>query len=179
MNHCMIDMETLGTDPRSVVLSVGIVAFTKEGLGDEMLWDLTITDQLKAGRKIDADTLHWWMSQGETAKEVFAASKNGIGLRDFLPNFQSWVNAHGGQHVLPWSNGATFDIVIMEDLFKTCNMVAPWKYWNARCYRTLKASNKNSMKRAFEGVKHNALDDARHQALCVIDAIAQNPALDA
>ncbi len=39
----------------------------------------------------------------------------------------------------------------------------PWKFWQEMCFRTfLEMSPRVSV--AFEGVPHNALDDAAHQA---------------
>ena len=64
--HAMIDIETLGTEPDSVVLSVGAVKFDPFTLTDphaKTLWRPEIDAQSNAGRSVLDDTLQWWAKQ--------------------------------------------------------------------------------------------------------------------
>jgi hypothetical protein len=69
------------------------------------------------------------------------------------------------QDVLVWSNGASFDIPILNSAFNDVNVAAPWKFYNERCYRTMKNLYPDVPYARAEGsVAHNALHDARDQA---------------
>jgi hypothetical protein len=72
MQDVMIDLETLGTSPRSCFVTAGAIRFCsktgavapiEEGLYYRIEWDLR-------RRSVDPDTLQWWMSQGEAAQKA-------------------------------------------------------------------------------------------------------------
>jgi hypothetical protein len=63
-----------------------------------------------------------------------------------------------------WSHGAVFDIVIIEDLLRQMGRTEPWKFWNCRDTRTLFDLADPDMPQA---AKHNALEDAKRQAIGV------------
>ncbi len=71
-----------------------------------------------------------------------------------------------------WGNGADFDNAILAHCYSRLGRPAPWKFWNSRCYRTLKSFSPVRGKRI--GVHHHALDDAKTQAA---DAMAIAAAL--
>ena len=61
--HAMIDIETLGTTPDCVVLSVGAVKFDPYKLEEphsKMLWRPSGDEQINANRRVDQNTLEWW-----------------------------------------------------------------------------------------------------------------------
>lgn len=62
--HIMIDVETLGTRPGSVVTNIGVCAFDIEadGWADPGLEiGLNPQEQIDLGFKVDWDTIRWWM----------------------------------------------------------------------------------------------------------------------
>ena len=64
--HAMIDIETLGTEPGSVVLSVGAVKFdpfTAQEPHAKTLWKPNVDQQTVAERSILDSTLEWWAKQ--------------------------------------------------------------------------------------------------------------------
>jgi exodeoxyribonuclease VIII len=77
-----------------------------------------------------------------------------------LKLFADWLP----KNVLVWGNGASFDNAILAQCYRAVGMDFPWKFWNDRCYRTLKNL---VLDVPFErtGTHHNALDDARSQAI--------------
>ena len=78
MNHLMIDLETLGTLADSVVLSVGAVKFDLDSDAvDErgFYGSVSIDSNLEAGRRIEEDTLLWWLKQPVAAQAVFFEDK--------------------------------------------------------------------------------------------------------
>jgi len=69
---------------------------------------------------------------------------------------------------LVWGNGADFDNMMLASLYDACRLAVPWKYYSNRCYRTLKSFSRPSDMVTREGIHHNALDDAVHQAYVAV-----------
>ena len=69
-----------------------------------------------------------------------------------------------------WGNGAGFDNVIMRSAYQATNLVEPWLHWNDRDVRTIVDLGRTLLgfdpkkELPFEGVRHSALADAKHQA---------------
>ena len=63
--HVMIDLETLGTTPDAVILSIGGVKFDPNGdrIFDEFIYKLDIDEQQQRGRTTNEDTMSWWATQ--------------------------------------------------------------------------------------------------------------------
>lgn len=157
--HVMVDLETLGLTPDSVVLSIGAVVFDATTTHSEHHWVLN-PDQ--PGRRIDPNTVKWWLNQSDAARNAITHPKEmwtlGRALDDFGYLFDTNTRI--------WSNGANFDIPILEHVYARAfgPMTPPWKYKNTRCYRTVRAmfpSIGDKVNSTDE--EHNALDDARHQ----------------
>lgn len=164
MNELQIDFETLGTNPDTVVISVGAQFFDleKKLLGPSFYMAFDIEDQLKKGRSINADTLKWWMSQSDAAKKVF--KEKAKPTQEVLNTFVYWVKANSSKKTLkPWGNGSTFDISIMEDLLRSYDLDVPWQYYNIYDLRTFRRFVANNAKVEKIGVNHNALDDCQSQ----------------
>lgn len=176
----MLDLETLGTKADTAVLSIGLVLFNREKILGEKYIVPSLSVQLKkAGRAVDASTLTWWMQQETAAKQVFKESNASIlTISGAVSDMLTFINGvTRDPNLLVWSNGAGFDVPIIEHMIHSVNLEAPWKFWNIRCYRTLKCLY-DIEKEALKGVKHNALDDARFQAECVMGFLQKNPELD-
>lgn len=162
MQHIMLDIETLDTSPSAVILSIGAVKFdptTESPLGDKFYEVINVQSNLDAGRTISGDTLSWWMKQDDDARAVFNAPR--ISLEEALTKFMEYFD-HPDYQV--WGNGADFDNVIVQNALNARGWKTPWKYFNNRCYRTLKNMPGTPKMAAFAG-KHNALVDACAQAL--------------
>lgn len=166
MRDVMIDFETLGTVADAVILSIGAVKFDidSDKMDDEAFYaSISIDSNLAAGRRIQEDTLIWWMKQDEAAQNVFFESK--MDLSAALEEFHAWFDPKMFKQYRVWSNGADFDIPMIQHAWKNAGWDMPWQFWNNRCFRTLK-----NMPRADEAAKvpnpgkHNALSDAIVQA---------------
>lgn len=169
IKHVMFDIETLGTEPESVVTSLGVVAFYKDGeVISSFETYFNIQQQLAAGMTVSGNTLVWWLKQSEEAKNslVFGQEGRYNGVADMLINFDLWVADYGlKENTTYWANGASFDFPILEGLYsKFGEDGPPWKYYNQRCFRTIKGlPGANDVKPKREGVHHDALDDAKFQ----------------
>ena len=168
--HLMFDIETLATVPNAIVLSVGAVLFTKEGIVDKFYVNLSMKEQLDKGRAISESTFYWWMQQSQEAST--ALTKDVFAVRSGLGQLWHWMN-HTCQidmkHVKVWGNGATFDNVIMRDILKQYGYSEEymWRFWNDRCHRTYVAEN--NIKKVEPTVAHDALADAAAQAHTLIN----------
>lgn len=178
MNDLMIDIETLGKGTDAVVVSIGAVFFdiANGHLGPEFVGKFNIDQQLERGRKVDGSTLQFWLTQDEEAKSLFSeihavdTADTLIALNDFIQGTRDKLHyVAPGSKLRVWGNGATFDIVIMESLYKSYGAEAPWSFrdiMDLRTFRRFLGHNDNIIN---NGIKHNALDDAKAQAQFILD----------
>lgn len=179
--HIMIDIETWGLDSKSVICSIGAVVFNKDGIGDDQFYveNLSIKDQVGLfARTINPDTVRWWMGQSDESRKCFSKNESyGSGLVSFC----SWIKKASDTSFYDleedtikdptcfiWSKGS-FDINILEDAIRTYPLGIPWHYRNVVDLRTLSLLIQPNVDHS--GVAHNALDDARNQALQGIDIL--------
>ena len=171
MKHIMLDLETLGTVASAAIMSIGACRFDlATGAVDDSGFyaSISIESNLDYGRRIQEDTLLWWLKQEVAAQNVFHESKEhlvtALGLlSEFIGNNDYTV----------WSNGADFDIPMLAHAYNQVQLEMPWKFWNSRCFRTYKnLPGAKDIRAPALGVKHNALSDAYQQAqtVCAIHA---------
>lgn len=163
MKHIMVDLETLGTVSDACILSIGAVRFDLESveIDDKGFYaSVSIDSNLQAKRRIQEDTLLWWLKQDPAAQGVFHESKQTLGTA--LVELADWMGDDTG-HM--WSNGADFDLPMLAHAYTTFGMEVPWQFWNSNCFRTYKKlPGAKNIRAAVTGVKHNALSDAYTQA---------------
>lgn len=164
--NVMVDLETMGNSSNSAIISIGAVAFNKEIIGPEFYCVVDLESSMKSGASLDASTVMWWMKQSDAARAQFNSAKT-KNLAKALQDFTFYMQGFGSDKVKLWGNGAAFDNVILSSAYKMCQLKQPWKFWNDMCYRTLKNMNPD-VKMDRSGVYHNALDDAKSQALHLI-----------
>jgi len=165
--HVMIDLETMGTRPDAPIVAIGAVAFDANGVIDTFYRVVSLSSAVSAGAVISPDTVMWWLQQDDAARAALVANDGCdpwaidaalIDLRPFIEDF-----ADAGV----WGNGATFDNVILSEAYKRSSWETPWQFWKDKCYRTVKGMYPE-VKLERSGTHHNALDDARTQALHLI-----------
>lgn len=166
MNHVMIDLETLGTTADAVIMSIGAVKFDPHSsdLDDDVGFyaSISVESNLEKRRRIDEDTLIWWLGQEPAAQAVFREPKQTLG--NALESLSDWVGP-SPDDIFIWSNGADFDIPMLAHAFRSFDWIPPWYKYGARCFRTMK--NLPAAKRvpkAPNAAKHNAFSDAVAQA---------------
>ena len=161
MNHVMIDLETIGNDIDGIFTTIGACTFdpVTGDIGKTFYTHVNWESAVEAGRTITPDTVKWWMGQPEEARKEIV--QDGLPLADALTLLKSWLP----EEAVVWGNGPLFDIAKLEHAFGYYNI--PWKFYNVRCVRTICDLAKGRVSREdipFNGDKHNALDDAVHQA---------------
>lgn len=156
--HTMVDLETLGRRAGCSILSIGATYFDETGVEGEFYAVVNQASCEKAGLHTDPETLAWWEKQSEDARKVLEESRTGgMPLIDALDLFGIFV---GKTKV--WGNGADFDNAILYACYAAVGKEVPWKFWDSRCYRTLKGLFP-SVKLVRQGTYHNALADAISQ----------------
>lgn len=181
--HIMIDCETLGLKPGSIILSIGAVAFDpqmyKGPLGAEYYAKCSPLDGQHKGLTIDASTVAWWMQQEDAARhEAFSGTQTIeqalFGLNDF---FHEQRQRTEDGIIRVWSHGLTADIIWLEEVYRRLNITVrpPWNYREPRDTHTLFDLAQIDLSRYSEAgeVHHNALADARCQARAVVAAYQQ------
>ncbi len=166
-NHLSVDLETMGTNPDAPINSIGGKFFDPETgeMGPE--FSKTI-DAKTGGGTVDISTIEWWLVQSSEARSAILV--NQIPLDDALLQFREFISEHSDEKFVQiWGNGATFDNAILRRSYERQGIPCPWRYCNDRDVRTIVELGKTIGFDArtaipFEGVPHNALDDASHQA---------------
>ncbi len=185
MLHLMIDLETLATSPRAGVIQISAVLFHDEpGYKEAGVFDkhYSVGHNMMADRTISPDTVKWWQ-QGDRAakyaKHEFGAPHQ---LQDCATEFRAWYDAFPKKPSCIWSNGASFDLPIMRDLFEQFGVAGkkntPWPYWNECCFRTITRPEKSAwdaFKKSYQFMfgqgAHDGLFDARMQAEFLVQLI--------
>ena len=157
--NVMLDLETLGTRPGSIITAIGAVRFSPEnGISDRYYAAIDPADGQRLGFTMDASTVIWWMRQSDAARSLYA-DPMAMPLADALGGFARFAKG-----ALIWGNGADFDNALLAEAYIRCGMRVPWPHSASRCFRTLKDLRPDiPMERV--GTHHNALDDAATQAL--------------
>lgn len=165
----MLDLETLGTKPGSVILAIGATKFSVEkGIIDTFYVRVDAKSCVALGLKMDPETVMWWLRQEDAAR--LEITKPGEHICRALQKFSEWLHQGGDDDMEIWGNGAAFDNVLLADAYALAELTRPWKFWNDRCYRTVKSLRPDiAMPRS--GTHHNALDDAKTQALHLIQIL--------
>lgn len=181
MKNVMVDLETLGSRAGCAILSIGAVAFDPVlgvHLHNGHYRVVTTESCVAAGLHIDQGTVDWWEKQSLEAQKVLVAAGQdgeragsgtdlipGVGalpLGAALAEFNTYLTKFG-EDVRVWGNGADFDNAVLASAYAAADVPLGWKFYNSRCYRTLK-NLLPEIKVRRSGTHHNALDDAITQA---------------
>ncbi|NNT83385.1 exonuclease [Escherichia coli] len=168
--HLMIDLETMGTNTNAPIVVIGAVFFDPQTgeIGPVFYIVISLTDAMNTGTVPDGGTIKWWLKQSSEARAAILTDQ--VKLKDALSRFREFINEYSDEKfVQVWGNGATFDNAILRTSYERLDIPCPWRYHNDRDVRTIVELGKTIDFDArilipFEGVRHNALDDARHQA---------------
>lgn len=178
--EAMIDLETLSIQRNACILTIGCIKFNrfqKEILPLDKLEKFYVRIDLKSCEELgfvkDTYTEMWWNNQCEEAKYEAFTNPDRIHIKDALIQLKIFLQPC--KYI--WSQG-TFDTLILDEAYKKCNIVTPWKYWNCRDCRTVfdvlnfnyfdfKQINSSSI------TYHNALEDCYSQILGLWHALRE------
>jgi len=167
MKYLMLDLETLGKGNNALVTTISAVQFdlSTGKIGAEIELGLDWEEEIEKGAEIDISTFRWWLNQNKEAQErmintpTFAVKTALIQFANFIvKNFKDLNN------VRLYGNGATFDNVIIRNLYQRHGIEFILPYWCDKDVRTLvDITGINPRDYEFEGVKHRGVDDCKHQ----------------
>ncbi len=168
MKHIMLDIETMGNSSEAAIMSIGACYFDPSTgeIGHTFHEEVNLESSVSFGLKMDPSTIIWWMKQEDEARSKFYDNDDAKSL----PHVLALLNGFVDESAKVWGNGSTFDNTIIKNAYNKCHGTdAPWKFWNDRDVRTMVELGKQigiDPKRdmPFDGVKHDALADAIHQA---------------
>ena len=164
--HAMIDLETLGTTPDTVALTIGGVKFDPNNISpskDYFYHRFDVDEQLDRGRSVDNSTIEWWGNQPADIREEALGDADRTTVLDVLKALNKWCV---GVDAI-WAQGPAFDIVILEHMFRQYEHHVPWPFWKIRDSRTLFQIMPKDPRKEIDFDAHNALEDCKVQARCV------------
>ncbi|WP_048794726.1 MULTISPECIES: 3'-5' exonuclease [Serratia] len=175
MRHIMLDLETMDNRPSAAIVAIGAVAFDLASgtLGKRFYQRVDLENSQKHGGTIGADTVKWWLRQSAEARSEIATD-DAVTLGCALGELQCFIMRNGAiEDVRIWAKGTDFDLPIINTALASVGLTPVWRFWNARDVRTIEEAAKDAgmdlhTAVPFDGAKHNALDDAIHQAKTVI-----------
>lgn len=163
--HVVPDIETLGTDSNSVILSIGAVAVCNNQIVGEFYANVKgAEDLVNLGFVADQATIDWWNNpEREEAKKSLSEDQRDI--VDVLKQYAKWLSKVNATY--SWGYGSDFDNAIIANAFKRMKVDNPIRWYNHRCLRTLATALDIPINRD-KGVHHNALADAINQGQTLI-----------
>lgn len=186
-HHVVCDLETLGTDPDAVILSVGLVRvmfddehyryFIPE-ISDRVLdtaqWSMyhpvhqdlmyrtcNMDGQIVSGRTVDINTHQWWSNQASVPRQVLTdAILTTTPPVDLSMSLRSFICPDD----CVWGKGPTFDNAILRHYIKQMDSASLWKFRNDRCLRTIDDFLRGDTLPFNNAVPHHAFYDAYYEA---------------
>jgi exodeoxyribonuclease VIII len=166
MKDIMVDLETFGTEVGSMIVSIGAVKFdlTTGHMGEEFYININAESCSKYGLVADGGAVNFWLQQPAEAQLALFKSPR-VSLPEGLAEFSKFYGDFRKSNI--WGNGCCFDNMLLRAAYKAIGKEEPWGFRNDRDVRTIvqlgKLAGLEKNNQVFEGVKHNALDDAKHQ----------------
>jgi len=158
MKDLMLDLETLGIGPTSVIIQLGACYFDRNTgeIGDKFEQSIDVGDSLMQGLTIDNSTIKWWLEQEEEYRTWLLDTD---WLVESLVKFTKFCTK---KIEAVWSH-ATFDFPILVNAFQTCDLKLPFHYRAARDIRTLVDLSEQDFDKKKKDKTHNALEDCIYQ----------------
>lgn len=195
--HIVLDIETLGTEITSVILSAGLCRVmynTHTGRYEvaseqDCLYTVFRTvEQLIAGRTVDLATQQWWSDKSPEAQAVIqqsmlATRPDSVSLSQ-VANFITMVTDQKTpayvevsirqleSDTVIWGRGPRFDNNLLGHFFVQMFGHEPWKFRNDRCLRTIDDMMISHCTHKNE-CWHHALHDAIHEAHSLVQVANQ------
>jgi hypothetical protein len=180
----MFDVETLGKESNSVILSMAAIYFkpedkpTPQELRDNAFFvKLDVTDQIKRlNRKVGKTTMQWWSKQCDNVRrKSFSPSSEDVRFEDGYEAMRQWAKSKNDDKCWVWARG-NLDQLVLDSMEEQLEIDSIWKFARWRDVRTaidfLYETNRGYCEIDYPGfdpslhiTKHNPIDD------CVFDVM--------
>ena len=160
--HLMVDIETMGTEPYSSIVSIGAVEFDLQTgkTGKSFYRNISLKSCEEIGLKLNADTVMWWMKQSDEARESLTYGP----VDDIVAVLDSFTDFCSQEKYEIWGNSARFDLGLLQNAYDVIGEPIPWDHRKERDVRTLVALYPKAKKaQTWDGTDHNALSDCYKQ----------------
>lgn len=166
MRIAMLDIETFGLSPDSVVTQIAACFFelaTGQIKSIHTWWPSLEEQQTRA---VDLSTIMWWLEQNNAARQSLKAPQGFRDKRDNIFNdLKCLLAPRDGEEFGPtvWAKPAMFDLPILTSYF---GGKKPWHYRNERDMQTIVRMYDPASLLApekDESQAHNAAYDAKYQ----------------
>lgn len=179
----MFDVETLGVESNSVVLSAALTHFDPMEEPDyQKLLENTIfvkfnaKEQIDAGRKVDIGTLEWWKNQHEYVRAIsFDPKVDDLSVQEGFARLHNFMGKYPNAHKQTmWARGS-LDQLVIDSLAKKFDLQPITNYNMWRDVRTavdiMYGSTNGYCEVEFEGFKRH--DVIKHHPVhdCALDAM--------
>lgn len=135
----MLDIETLGVRPHSIVVVIGAIKFERDikiypiEKYEKFYIRINSDSCRNVGMIKEENTINWWYTQDSKVRYEALENPDRVDIKKALEEFTKWF----GKSTYIWGNGDDFDCSILGEAYKRCNMEIPWKFYNTRDVRTL------------------------------------------
>jgi len=177
----VVDIETLAQSQDAVIGSIGVVIVDVAQL--QVVDEFYCRVDLAQGRQRDDDTLAFWERQkveSPAAWEEMFGNAGRLFLVDALQALSNFLSRYFSKAaaVELMGNGSEFDNVLLADAYRQWGVEQPWWFRGNQSLRTVVWMGRQLLdidpkyQLPFEGVRHHALHDARHEAAYLLDIMA-------
>lgn len=171
MKALMIDIETLGLNPTTVVHQIGFCGADLT-TGEYLIEPTNMFVQpVQFAQNIDFNTVCWWMRQSDAARAaVFPEKVHRMTAAGAFAGLQAAYGLLGGKDAgaTVWASPAMFDLPILTHTFGLARPdlreAKPWPYYMERDLMTLyKMLDPEKLLKPTNPVEHDAASDAKAQ----------------
>lgn len=151
----MFDIETLGTESTSIILSAAITHFDFDDVSirnpqDELAMleeyrhyvnsskfvKFDVREQQDNGRIYTKGTVDWWKKQSQIAKDTsLSVHEDDLSTKEGIRQIQEYVDAHGGNNQIVWARGS-LDQMVFDSLCRSIDIEPIFMYNMWRDVRT-------------------------------------------
>lgn len=197
MKDFLIDFETLGSDPNSIVIDLSVIVFENDVNNIPSFTDLVNSGRRfkfslrsqKGSRSFTKSTVDWWKEQSQEARDNLNPSPDDLTVEEGTTKFIEYLKENGINQWKSqgWCRGMSFDFPILKDMLQqTYNIqdtydTEPCRFWNQRdirtaieCYLDVRGTTKTPLhKDILKGfVHHDSIHDCAKDILMLLYAKA-------
>lgn len=173
----MTDLESLDNTSKPAITQISAIHCDIEKGKSYEEFDEFVSpmSSVKYGLTINGETVSWWMTQEKDAiqKVLVQSIEKGKDLKAVLIQFSKFLNdlkeKYQAEKINIIGNGTLADIQWLESAYRAVGLEIPWSYREPYCHRTLLKTVERIYgydikdEVQFVGIKHNAIDDCKHQ----------------
>lgn len=180
--NIMLDLEAMGKRTSPAITEIAAVVFDLEGSTHDVFYRrIDLQSSIDAGLTIDASTVKFWMAADAEAKASWFESQHHLGagslylaISDFI-EFISEVSANESHDIRLWGNGTMADNRWILSAAEAVGLpldadinpvISHWQHTDVRTFmETCQMITNLDPKKTtdFTGVRHNPIDDCKHQ----------------